>query len=115
MDKAARLKLKTFLEDEIDFYGLKKIGFWCSGTRKTDYEKQAAKICHFFGFKSVYEYGVLTCSGIVCMGNKTDVCGMESGTSIIIRPNVDMGCPTNWNELRSPDITDLASQDKYLN
>jgi len=51
-----RRKLKQFIEDHIPFYELNQVGFWPKGTRKTDYEKIAARVCHYFGFKSVYEF-----------------------------------------------------------
>lgn len=49
-------RLKEFIEDNIPFYELKKVGFWLKGTRKIDYEKISARICWYFGFKSIYEY-----------------------------------------------------------
>lgn len=51
-----RQHLKEFIENNIPFYELKKAGFWPKGTRKTDYEKIAERICWYFGFKSIYEY-----------------------------------------------------------
>lgn len=115
MEKAARQKLRQFIEDHFDFQTLKKVGFFEKGIRKTDYEKIAERVCRFFGYKSIYEYGKIRCSGILNMGNEDDICGMEPGYAIIVRPNVDMGCPTNWNELPPPEQSDLCSQDKYLN
>jgi hypothetical protein len=56
MDNAAKLRLKQYLEDNIPFYELKVVGFWPNGTRKNDYEKIAARICQFFGLKSIYDY-----------------------------------------------------------
>lgn len=49
-------KLKQFIEKHIPFYELKEVGFWAKGTRKTDYEKIAARVCEFFGYQSIYEY-----------------------------------------------------------
>lgn len=115
MEEAARQKLKEFIEDHFDFQTLKKVGFFEKGIRKTDYEKIAARVCLFFGYKSIYEYGKIRFSGILSMGNEEDICGMEPGWAMIVRPNVDMGCPTNWNELRPPEQSDLCSKDKYLN
>lgn len=50
-------KLKEFIEDNFDFDGLKSMGFFEKGMRKTDYEKIAERVCLFFGYKSIYEYG----------------------------------------------------------
>lgn len=50
-------KLKDFIETHFDFYGMNEAGFWPKGTRRTDYDKIAARVCQFFGFESVYEYG----------------------------------------------------------
>jgi len=70
MDKAAKDKLKQFLEDNIPFKELKQVGFWEKGIRKTDYEKIAARICAFFGYKTIYEYKKVCrgkrCDGLLC-------------------------------------------------
>lgn len=50
-------KLKDFIEDNIPFYPLKKAGFWPAGTRKNHYDTIAARVCQFFGYASIYEYG----------------------------------------------------------
>lgn len=50
-------KLRQFMLDHFDFDSLKQVGFWPKGTRRTDFEAQAARVCHYFGYKSVYEYG----------------------------------------------------------
>lgn len=50
-------KLKDFLEDNFCFDSLKQMSFWDKGTRRTDYAKQAARICYYFGYETVYEYG----------------------------------------------------------
>lgn len=55
MDKELE-KLKKFIEENIPFDELKKAGFWPKGTRKTDYEKIANRVCWYFGFNSIYEY-----------------------------------------------------------
>lgn len=92
MEKAARQKLKQFLEDRIPFAELKKVGFWPKGTRKTDYEKIASRVCVFFGIKNVFDYD-----------------------KIRFNKSIDKGCPTTWPELIAIDQTDLTSQDRYLN
>ena len=52
-------RLKQFVEDHFPFDALKKEGFFEKGTRRTDYEKIAARMCWYFGFESVYEYALL--------------------------------------------------------
>ena len=42
--------------DNFDFDGMKEIGFWPKGTRRSDYEAQAKRVCEWFGFETVYEY-----------------------------------------------------------
>lgn len=49
-------KLKQFMLDNFDFDGLKEAGFYPKGTRRTDYQAQAERVCRFFGFETVYEY-----------------------------------------------------------
>lgn len=105
MDKGARLKLKLFLENNIPFHDLKKVGFFGKDVRKTDYEKISARVCQFFGYKSIYEYGKIRVSGILCYGN---------GVAEWIRPSVDMSCPTNW-ELLQIDRVEMISKDSWLN
>ena len=56
MDIPEKIRLKNFLEKHFDFQSLKKLGFFKKGTRKTDYEIIAQRVCTFFGFESVYEY-----------------------------------------------------------
>ncbi len=49
--------LKDFLDEHIDFYTLRKVGFFPKDMKKTDIHGQAKRICEFFGYKTVYEYG----------------------------------------------------------
>lgn len=50
--------LKTYLKNNFDFSVLKKAGFFSKDIKSTDYEKQAERICHHFGFKNIYEYSL---------------------------------------------------------
>ena len=54
--------LKKFLEEFFDFEELKKTGFYNTTIKKTDYEAQSDRICKFFGYKTVYEFGAKTLS-----------------------------------------------------
>ncbi|UXD67723.1 hypothetical protein MUK51_10820 [Sphingobacterium faecium] len=49
--------LKDFLNEHIDFYSLRKVGFFPKEMKKTDIHGQAERICKLFGYKTVYEYG----------------------------------------------------------
>jgi hypothetical protein len=50
-------QLKQFMLDHFDFDSLKEAGFWPKGTRRADFKSQAARVCQYFGYKTVYEYG----------------------------------------------------------
>lgn len=40
-----------------DFGELKKSGIYSKEIKRNDYQAQADRICHYFGFKTVFEYG----------------------------------------------------------
>lgn len=50
------LALKAFINEHFDFYGLREIGLFGKDIKKSDYQKQADRICQFFGFKSIFEW-----------------------------------------------------------
>lgn len=50
-------RLKEFMQDNFDFSTLKKVGFYSQEIKRTDYKAQAERVCHYFGYESVYEYG----------------------------------------------------------
>lgn len=49
--------LKEFLDNNFDFYTLRKVGFFPKEMKKTDVHGQAERICKLFGYESVFEYG----------------------------------------------------------
>lgn len=49
--------LKNFLLEQFDFNDLKKCGLLSKEIKKTDYEKQANRICEYFGFDNIFQYG----------------------------------------------------------
>jgi len=106
MEKAARQKLKQFLEDNFAFEPLKKAGFFGKDIRKTDYEKIAARICWYFGYNSIYEHGPV-CRGVSCNGK----CKQPSQYCKSYNPHD----ATQWGKLYPPDESELVSQDQYLN
>jgi hypothetical protein len=48
--------LKSFMKEQFDFNALLKAGFFTKEMRG-DYKAQAERVCRWFGFKTVYEYG----------------------------------------------------------
>lgn len=48
--------LERFMKEFFPFNELKKIGFFTK-EMKGDYPAQAKRVCDFFGYKSVFEYG----------------------------------------------------------
>lgn len=48
--------LKRFMNEFFPFSNFKKIGLFTK-EMKGDYSAQAKRVCHFFGYKTVYEYG----------------------------------------------------------
>ena len=52
--------LKNFLLEHFDYDELKKVGFYDKTIKRKDYQKQADRICKFFGYESVYQYGFKT-------------------------------------------------------
>jgi len=58
MEKTKDLELlKNFLSEHFDFDDLKKFGLFDKNIKRKDYQKQADRICMFFGFETIYEYG----------------------------------------------------------
>jgi len=49
--------LKNFMLEMFDFDGLKKAGIYSKEIKRKDYQAQADRICQYFGFKTVFEYG----------------------------------------------------------
>lgn len=48
--------LERFMKENFHYPSLLKAGFFTK-EMKNDYKAQAERICHFFGYKNVYEYG----------------------------------------------------------
>ena len=55
LDKKAKL-LKNFMKEFFPFTELQKVGLFTK-EMKNDYKAQADKVCQYFGYKTVYEYG----------------------------------------------------------
>ena len=48
--------LKDFLLNNFDFKALKEIGFYSKDIKENDYQKQADRICQYFGLETVYQF-----------------------------------------------------------
>ena len=55
-DKQKDEVLKNSMKENFDFKSLLKAGFFTK-EMKNDYKAQAERVCKFFGYKSIYEYG----------------------------------------------------------
>lgn len=55
--------LKNFMKEFFHFPSLCKVGFFTK-EMKGDYKAQAERVCRFFGYKTVFEYGAKTTEGI---------------------------------------------------
>lgn len=51
------IALMNFMKDNFDFSSLKKSRFFPKEMKFNDYEAQAKRICWYFGYESIYEYG----------------------------------------------------------
>lgn len=90
--------LKNFMLEQFDFDGLKEIGLF-KGIKRNDYKSQAKKVCEFFGFKSVYEYGAIEVRAHLSYGDEHSGLGND-------RPlHVD----ENGKLKEEPFITDIKS------
>jgi hypothetical protein len=76
--------LKKFMKEFFNFNELQKAGFFTK-EMKNDYPAQAERICHFFGYKSVFEYGSeeIRCHISYAKGNRPEGEGF-----ITIIPNI---------------------------
>lgn len=103
---AERLRLKQFLENYIPVDELFEVGYFKKGTKKTDYEKIAARVCEFFGFKSIYEYKKV-CNGIMCDGVNCD-----GGNKHCKNHKPDS--PLQWKRLQVDEL-DMITKESWLN
>ena len=55
-EKEKEKLLESFMKEFFDFNELKKVGFFKEGMRY-NYKAQAERVCKYFGYKTVYEYG----------------------------------------------------------
>ena len=48
--------IEKFMKENFPFNELKKVGFFTK-EMKGDYQAQANRVCEYFGYKTVFEYG----------------------------------------------------------
>ena len=70
------LVLERFMQEHFDFNSLCKAGFFNKGMRK-DYQAQADRICSYFGFKTVFEYGTKEIRCHITYGDSVSGLGSE--------------------------------------
>lgn len=80
---AEKEQLKQFMLDHFDFDSLKEAGFWPKGTRRADFEAQAARVCQYFSYQTVYEYGRHTAE-IIDVVHVDDLTGQAQRTGVAI-------------------------------
>lgn len=68
--------LKNFMKEFFPYSEFKKIGLFTTGM-KGDYEAQAKKICDYFGFKTVYEYGAMEVTAHITYVNTDSKSGLD--------------------------------------
>ena len=116
MEKAGRIKLKAFIDKHFCLELFQELGWVAPEKNRIPYVAMSKRICFFFGFKTVYEYGHIKHEGaILCHGVEGDPSGMESGVGLLIRPTIDYNDPLDWKQLLPPDIIDMQLEDRFLN
>lgn len=69
--------LESFMKEFFPFAELRKVGFFTK-EMKGDYKAQADKVCTYFGFKTVYEYGATSVSCHLTYASGLDPAGLDS-------------------------------------
>lgn len=78
--------LAKFLDEHFDFYGLRKAGFFHKEMKKSDIHGQAERICTFFGYKTVYEYGANKIRGHISYAQDHRPLYINDGGKLIEEP-----------------------------
>ncbi len=93
--------LKKYLKENFNIPELFKVGFFTKEMKNNPY-LQAKRICDFFGFESVYEYGAFQYNCHITYGNPDDQTGIES-----IRP---LSVNKKGTLISEPFVTVVESQ-----
>lgn len=76
--------LKSFIKENFPpFSELVKIGFFTKEMRG-DYKAQAERICKFFGYKTVYEYGSKSVTCHLTYASGLDPAGLDSSRPLSV-------------------------------
>src|SRR5690606_23260120 len=78
--------LKNFLEEQFCFDSLKEAGLF-KGLKRTDYKEQAERVCNFFGYESVYEYGSKGFRCHITFADPDDPTGLSTSRPIHVDEN----------------------------
>lgn len=68
--------LKSFMQENFPYDEFKKIWLF-KGIKRHDYAAQAAKVCWYFGYESVYEYGARAIHCHITFGSDNSGCGYD--------------------------------------
>lgn len=71
------------MEEFFPFDEFKKIGFF-TDEMKGDYEAQAKKVCDYFNFDSVYEYGAMNVRAHITYGSSDEESGLETNRPLYV-------------------------------
>lgn len=77
--------LKNFMLEFFDFDVLKKAGFYGKHIKRKDYKAQAERVCQWFGYKTVFEYGA---QEVRCHVTYVDGHRPEGEGFVYVKPNV---------------------------
>lgn len=76
--------LERFMKEFFPFQDLKSVGFWKKELRG-EYYLQAKRVCIFFGYESVFEYGSKPVTAHLSYVKKEDI---ESNPFIYHKPSI---------------------------
>lgn len=83
--------LENFMKEFFPFKEFKEIGFFTK-EMKGNYQAQAARVCHYFGYKTVFEYGAKEVCAHISYGSglRHDKAGLESATPMFVNDNGEL-------------------------
>jgi hypothetical protein len=85
--------LKSFMKEFFPFGPMKKCGFFTK-EMKGDYKAQSEKVCSYFGYKSIYEYGAKEVRCHLSTGEYYD--GVNESGELVEKPFVNI-IPSIYN------------------
>lgn len=88
------LALKSFMKANFDFSTLKKVGFF-KDIKFNDYEGQAKRVCIFFGYKSIYEYGKHEIRCHISYTSDVSLLSVNKEGGLVSKPFVEVAFPNS--------------------